>query len=88
MRSSDDTPLLVAWFSTAFPDGPALGDPEQSIWSEFCGVLWFRRHGPKDGAGFCVARFKLEDDGRHVRRLKANVQARTAVCMDIEANKN
>jgi hypothetical protein len=79
--------LTVAWFPAAKPGGPAYGDPEVITWENFCGVLWHRRHGPKDGPGFCAARFKLEDDGRHVRRLKANVLARTAVCMDIEASK-
>jgi hypothetical protein len=79
--------LTVAWFPTAKPEGPAVGDPEHVTWNNFCGVLWFRRHGHKDGAGFCAARFKLEDDGRHVRRLKANVLARTAIAMDIEQNK-
>jgi hypothetical protein len=80
--------LTVAWFPTAMPQGPAIGDPEHITWKNFCDVLWFRRHGPKDGPGFCAARFKLEDDGRHVRRLKANVLARTAIAMDIELNKN
>jgi hypothetical protein len=69
------------------PQGPAIGDPEVITWSNFCGVLWHRRHGPKDGPGFCATRFKLEDDCRHVRRLKKNVLARTAIAMDVEASK-
>jgi hypothetical protein len=85
--SADDTQLHVTWFPTAEPKGPALGDPESSTWSNFCGALRFRREGPKDGPGFCAARFKLEDDGRQVRRLKANLLARTAIALDIEANK-
>jgi hypothetical protein len=85
--SADDTLIPLAWFSTATPDGPAFGDPATTSWSEFCGVLWFRRHGDKNGPGFVPARFKLEDDGRHVRRLKPNVIARTLVALDIEASK-
>jgi hypothetical protein len=85
--SADDTQLHVAWFPTAEPKGPALGDPESSTWSNFCGAFRFRREGPKDGPGFCAARFKLEDDGRQVRRLNANLLARTAIALDIEANK-
>jgi hypothetical protein len=79
--------LTLAWFPTAMPQGPAIGNPEVITWSNFCGVLWHRRHGPKDGVGFVAARFKLEDDGKHVRRLKANVRARTAIAMDVETSK-
>jgi hypothetical protein len=85
--SADDTQLHVAWFPSAEPKGPALGDPESSTWSNFRGALRFRREGPKDGPGFCAARFRLEGDGRHVRRLKANLLARTAIALDIEANR-
>jgi hypothetical protein len=71
------------------PKGPALGDPERTTWPNFCGIISaFRRFGPKDGTGFCAARFKLEDDGRQVRRLKANLLARTAVALDIETSKD
>jgi len=80
----DDTHITLAWFPTALPDGPAFGDPATTSWPEFCGVLWFRRHGKKDGTGFVPARFKLEEDGRHVRRLNANVIARTLVALDIQ----
>jgi hypothetical protein len=85
--SADTVRLSVAWFPTAEPKGPAIGDPETTTWANFCDVLWFRREGPKDGPGFCAARFKLEDDTRHVRRLKANLLARTAIAIDIEPNK-
>ena len=88
MRAADDTPLQLAWFPTAFPDGPAFGDPEQTSWSNFCGIVsGFRREGPKDGPGFIGARFKLEDDGKQVRRLKANLTSRSVITMDLEANK-
>jgi len=70
VSGADGTPLRVAWFPTAEPKSPAIGDPETTDWGNFCGVLWFRREGPKDGPGFCVARYQLEDDGRHVRRLR------------------
>jgi len=85
--ADDDIPLHLAWFSTAFPEGPAIGEPETTIWANFCDILWHRREGPKAGPGFCAARYKLEDDRRHVRRLRANVLARTAIAMDIEPNK-
>jgi hypothetical protein len=85
--NADDTPIHLAWFPTAEPKGPAIGDPETTTWANFCSMLWFRREGPKDGPGFCAARFKLEDDGRHIRRLKTNLLARTAIAMDIEPNK-
>jgi hypothetical protein len=88
--NADDTLITLAWFPTAMPDGPAYGDAEETVWSEFCGVLWLRRHGPKDdgvGRGFVGARLKLEDDGKHVRRQKKNVLARTLIVLDIETSK-
>jgi hypothetical protein len=86
--NADDIPLTISWFSTATPDGgPALGDPELTTWAQFCGVSWFRREGIKDGPCFATARFTMEPDGRQVRRLKANLVARTAIALDIEANK-
>lgn len=80
-------PLHLAWFPTAFPQGPAIGDPEQTTWENFVSVFWFRREGPKDGPNFVTARFTLEPDGRHVRRLKRNVEARTAIALDCETSK-
>ena len=85
--SARDVPLNISWFSTGMPDGPAYGDPERTTWSNFAGVFWWRREGPKDGPGFIPARFTLEPDGRHVRRLKRNLLARTAIALDCEANK-
>jgi len=85
--NADTAQLSIAWFPTATPNGLAIGDPEQTTWDNFRDVLWFRREGPKDGPGFSAARFKLEADGRHVRRLKAHLLARTAIALDIEANK-
>jgi hypothetical protein len=89
MVDTDDIHLTISWFPTATPpDGcPALGDPEYTTWGQFCGVFWWRREGEKDGPNFVPARFSLEADGRHVRRLKANLVARTAIALDIEANK-
>jgi hypothetical protein len=56
-------------------------------WDQFTQVFKHRREGVKDGPCFATARFKLEADNRHVRRLKGNVIARTAVALDIEPNK-
>ena len=50
-------------------------------------MFWWRREGDKDGPNFIPARFALEPDGRHVRRLKCNLLARTAVALDCETNK-
>ena len=80
-------PLVISWFDTARPMGPALGDEERTTWCDFASVFEWRREGEKDGCNFVPARFKLEEDGRHVRRLKANVLARTAIALDIEKNK-
>src|SRR4051812_38913081 len=77
----------VSWFDTAFPDGPAYGDPERLSWSDLTSVFLSRREGEKDGPNFVPARFQLEPDGRHIRRLKANLVARTAVALDIETSK-
>jgi hypothetical protein len=85
--SAGDMPLTVSWFPTAMPDGPAIGDPERTTWGPFCDVFWWRREGDKDGPNFVPARFGLEDDGRHVRRLKRNLLARTAIALDCETNK-
>ena len=85
--SADDLPLTMSWFPTAFPEGPAIGNPESTTWGGFTGVFWCRREGQKDGPCFATARFKLEADGRHVRRLKRNLLARTAVALDVETNK-
>jgi hypothetical protein len=81
-------PLTICWFDTAAPDGrPAYGDPEHTTWSAFCDVFWWRREGEKDGPNFVPSAFVLEPDGRHVRRLKRNLIARTAVALDCETNK-
>jgi hypothetical protein len=83
----DDIPLILSWFSTAFPTGPAIGDPECTTWKQFCDVFWWRREGEKDGSAFVPARFILETDGRHVRRLGRNVISRAAAALDVETNK-
>jgi hypothetical protein len=82
-----DTPLIISWFSTAFPTGPAYGDPEHTTWGNFADVFWWRREGDKDGPNFVPARFNLEPDGRRVRRVGANLAARTAVALDCETHK-
>jgi hypothetical protein len=85
--SAEDTRLLVCWFPTAMPNGPAIGDLERTTWGEFCGAFWWRREGDKDGPNFVPATFTLEPDGRRVRRLKRNLLSRTAIALDCECNK-
>ena len=85
--NTDDLPLVVSWFPTAMPEGPAIGDPEHTTWGAFTEVFWWRREGDKDGPNFVLAIFALERDGRHVRRLKENLLARTAIALDCETNK-
>jgi hypothetical protein len=81
-------PLTITWFDTAMPDGrPAFGDPERTTWGAFCDVFWWRREGEKDGPNFVPSTFTLEPDGRHVRRLKRNLLARTAIALDCETDK-
>ena len=86
--SARDLPLIMSWFECAIlKDRPALGDPEHTTWGAFTEVFKYRREGDKDGPGFVPARFRLEADGRHVRRQKVNLAARTAVALDIETSK-
>jgi hypothetical protein len=85
--NTNDLPLSIAWFSTAMPDRRAIGDPENTTWGAFADVFWWRREGVKDGPNFVPARFALERDGRHVRRLKKNLIARTAIALDCETTK-
>jgi hypothetical protein len=86
--SADDLPLQVAWFENQGNKGqPALGDPEDTTWDHFTSIFAWRREGEKDGCNFIPARFKLEPDGRQVRRLKGNLLARTAITLDVETNK-
>jgi hypothetical protein len=83
-----DLLMTIAWFDRAvLANRPAIGDPERITWGDFAGVFWYRREGEKDGPNFVPARFKLEADGRHVRRLTRNLMARTGVALDCEANK-
>jgi len=79
--------LTISWFPTGMPQGPAIGDPECTTWGNFAAVFGGRREGEKDGPNFVPARFKLEPDGKHVRRLARNLIARTAIAMDCETNK-
>lgn len=62
--SADTLPLVVSWFETAAPTGPALGDPERTTWGEFASIFEWRREGEKDGPNVVPARFTLEPDGR------------------------
>ena len=78
--------VAVSLFATAFPTGPAYGTTERTTWGEFAALFRSRREGSKDGSSFIPATFAPEPDGR-VRRLKANVLARTAVALDCETNK-
>ncbi len=82
----DDLSLTIAAFPTAFPKGPAIGKPVRLTWGELCDKLRTRRQGKKDGPNFIPATFKPEPDGT-VRRLAANLTARTAIVLDIETNK-
>jgi hypothetical protein len=78
--------LVLCRFPTAFPDGPAFGAMERLNWPQLADLLSQRREGPKDGPNVVFSRFKHELDGR-VRRLKSNVEARTATALDIETSK-
>jgi hypothetical protein len=84
---TDGLRLTVAWFETGMPKGPALGNPQTIAWHEFASIFEWRREGEKDGCCFVPARFKLDADGRQVRRLGVNVLARTAIALDVETNK-
>lgn len=83
-----DLPITAAWFDTAKPKGPvAIGLPERKTWQEVAEILTSsRREGGKDGPGFVPATFTTEANGRHVRRVTANVLTRTAIALDIETD--
>jgi hypothetical protein len=82
-----DLPLHLSWFPVGKPKTrEALGVPRDTTWGKFCDALRQRREGDKDGPNLIPARFKLEPDGRHVRRIKESLIARTAVVLDIETN--
>ena len=83
-RETTNLRLAICWFETAEPKGPAFGDPENTTWGAFTDVFSWRREGEKDGPNFIPSRFRLEADGRQVRRLKRNLLARTAIALDIE----
>jgi hypothetical protein len=78
--------ISVTLFDTAFPAGPAYGTTERTTWDEFASSFRHRREGIKDGRNFIPATFAPEPDGR-VRRVKANILARTAIALDCETNK-
>ena len=87
-QSINNLLLVISWFPTGMPRGPAIGDTKAITWGNFVEIVCSsRREGEKDGPNFIPARFKLEPDGKHVRRLGANLIARTAAVMDCEANK-
>ena len=87
MSAHLDIPITVSLFPTAFPKGPALGTVECLPWSSFSARFLNRREGDKDGINFVPAKFRSEQGGKLVRRLKENVIARTAIALDIETNK-
>lgn len=80
--------MNVSWFPNKGERGkPALGEPETIAWQDFTSIFWHRDERPeKDGPSFATARFKPEPDGRHVRRLKRNLLARTAIALDCETS--
>lgn len=79
----------VAWFEAAILEGkPALGTPEDIAWDDLVSIIANnRRIGDKDGPNVIPARFTMEPDGRHVRRLGRNVVARTMIVLDCETSK-
>ena len=81
-------PVVLARFPTAKPPrGPALGVVETMLWPTLATKLTGpRRIGQKDGPNLVFARFKPEPSGE-ARRLKENVEGRTAVALDCETNK-
>ena len=81
MPNANDLRFTISWFATGKPKGPAIGEPECTTWGRFAEALSTRREGEKDGPAFIPARFKFEPDGKHVRRLGANLIARTAVTL-------
>jgi hypothetical protein len=77
---------MISWFPTGMPKGPAIGVPKNVTWEAIARRCSCRREGEKDGPCFVPARFKLERDGKHVRRLGTNLIARTVIAIDCEAN--
>lgn len=87
--SVNDLPITVSRFASAKacdPDGFAYGVHHHTTWGALAALLQRRREGEKDGPCFCASTSTPEADGR-VRRLKANVTARTAIALDIETHK-
>ncbi len=84
--STRNLQLTISTFSTAEPNGVAYGEHHHTTWFSLVTTLQQRREGAKDGSCFACATFTPEPDGR-VRRLKANVTARTLIALDIERNK-
>ena len=90
MSGTDNLQLTVAWFETAMPDGPLYGDPETLAWSrDFTSIIsGSRREGnEKDGCKRGpIAGFRVDPDGRQVRRKLDRVIARCAVALDVETS--
>ena len=86
VQNAASIPLVVTRFTTAFPGGPAIGPMQEITWATLAQQIGKRREGQKDGDNIVLARFKPEPDGR-ARRLKQNVQARTAIALDCETDK-
>jgi hypothetical protein len=86
--ASPDNPIIpIGLFPTAFPRGPAIGLQGVPPWSQLVAHLHKRREGEKDGPGYVPCLFERETDGKHVHRKNRNVITRSAIAMDVEANK-
>ena len=56
---TDELRLSIAWFETAKPNGPALGNSETTTWSNFASIFaTWRREGEKGGLNFVPSRFE------------------------------
>jgi hypothetical protein len=97
--SAAGLPITVSRFASrrANIDGAALGAHDHTTWGEFASLTQHRREGEKDGPCFAAATFRVEpvvnldniqlDQVEIVRRLKANVTARTLIALDVETSK-
>jgi hypothetical protein len=85
MVSWIDPRIEISLFSTAHPNGLALGTRQRMTWKAIVAVCRHRRQGDKDGRCFCPSAFAPEPDGR-VRRQNKNLIARTLITLDIETN--
>jgi len=80
--SFDDMRITVSRFSSKLAKH---GIGKVLTWTEIQGAFSRRREGDKDGVGFIPARLAREPQG--TRRRDEDVVSRTAIALDIEANK-